>query len=333
MSAPERPTVLLFFEDFEQDRFVTGDRHVQRLLRRAVHRLRRGGQTTSGYQVWFDSLVFALRRAGCEVKVNDRRAAKRSPDHPVGVCGYPHIIDRWDLPNPAVLGPGLFDHPAQVPTLMDDPRFETYLTTCDWNHRLFAAHWDGCHPWFAGIDIDRWEDLSEHEATTDFLVYDKIRFDRSRMEQELLRPVLARLEATGRTYEVLRYGGYDLDRYRALMSRSRALLFLCEHETQGMAYQEAMASGLPVLAWDNGVWLDPTATRYQDDPVPASSVPYFGPECGVTFAGADEFDDALDDFWSRVDTFEPRAWVAEHLSIAGSAEAYLRAYEPLLPER
>ena len=35
------------------------------------------------------------------------------------------------------------------------------------------------------------------------------------------------------------------------------MIFLVEHETQGIAYQEAMACDVPILAWDQGNWLDP----------------------------------------------------------------------------
>jgi hypothetical protein len=47
------------------------------------------------------------------------------------------------------------------------------------------------------------------------------------------------------------------------------MLFLCEHETRGLAYQEALASNVPILAWDTGFWLDPRRPLYDPNPVPA----------------------------------------------------------------
>ena len=41
--------------------------------------------------------------------------------------------------------------------------------------------------------------------------------------------------------------GSTVQSYRALLRRSKSMLFLCESETQGMAYQEALASNVPVL--------------------------------------------------------------------------------------
>lgn len=324
-------TVLLFFEDFETDRFVSGDRHVKRALRKLYHRVT-SGQKTTGFQTWFELLTTALERADCDVRIGDHRLARQNPDYPVGLCGYPHIVDGWKLPNPAVLGPGLFDHPSQVPDLLDDPRFASYIVTCDWTQKMFAEWWgDACVHWHAGIDLSEWPDLSTADKSVDVLIYDKVRWQREHYEPKLIEPVLADLEQRGLSYEVVRYGHYGLDDYRSALRRSRSMLFFCEHETQGMAYQEALACNVPVVAWDNGFWLDPRREEFEKSPVPASSVPFFGPPCGATFTDAAAFGDVFDRFWSELAGFEPRAWVAENLSMESSATAYLAAYTSLLP--
>jgi glycosyltransferase involved in cell wall biosynthesis len=104
------------------------------------------------------------------------------------------------------------------------------------------------------------------------------------------------------------------------------MVFLCEHETQGLAYQEALACNVPVLAWDQGYWLDPVRERYSREPVRASSVPYFSDACGERFVDADAFPEALDRFLSHLSTYEPRRYVREHLSLAESARRYLEVY-------
>jgi glycosyltransferase involved in cell wall biosynthesis len=104
------------------------------------------------------------------------------------------------------------------------------------------------------------------------------------------------------------------------------MLFLCEHETQGMAYQEAMASGVPILAWDPGVWMDENWIHLHPGPVEATSVPYFSPACGERFVDADAFAPTLDRFLERLPRYDPRGYVRERLSLRASAEIYLRAY-------
>ncbi|HEU0012768.1 MAG TPA: hypothetical protein VFQ45_03755 [Longimicrobium sp.] len=320
-------TVLLFYRDFpETDRFLPGDRHLKRLLRPLYKRITRR-QKVTGFYVWYQLLVKALRRRGYDVIVDDHRLARRNPHHPVGLLGYPQILDGWRLPNPAVLGPGLLDHPKNAPGLMDDPRYRSYIVTCDWVRAMFEPYYGAaCVPWHAGIDLDEWPDTRGADKDVDVLVYDKIRWHRERYEPELLAPVLEALRRRGLRVESVRYRHYDHETYRALLGRARSMLFLCEHETQGMAYQEALASNVPVLAWDNGWWLDPARPKYEPEPVPASSVPYFSPACGERFRGMEDFEETLDRFWAGLEGYTPREYVRRDLSLEGSADTYMRYY-------
>jgi N-acetylglucosaminyldiphosphoundecaprenol N-acetyl-beta-D-mannosaminyltransferase len=326
-----RDQVLLFYREPERDRFVPGDRYLRRAVRPLIRTLR-GGQTVSGFGVWFQSLVKALRSQGVPVIVNDRRLALRHPDHPVGLVGAPEVLQGWDLPNPAVLGPGMFDHPGASPGLMKDPRFRRYLVTCGWMGELFRpAYGEACVPWYGAIDAAEWPDTRGAVKDIDVLVYDKIRWDREPTEQQLLRPAIAWLRQHGLSHRVIRYGHYQHREYRELLGRARSLLYLCESETQGMAYQEALASNVPVLAWDNGFWLDPRRAQWQAAPVPASSVPYFSDECGRRFRGAEDFAAVAQGFFADLGGFEPRRYVLRELSPAGSARLYLEHYRSLLP--
>jgi len=323
--------VLLFFEDRDRDTFVRGDRRLRRTLRKALSLLRTDRPRLSGFELSFLLLCRAVTRAGRVVHVNDFALATRNPEFPVGLCGFPHILDGWRLPNPAVLGPGLFDHPLEAPALMNDPRFRVYLAFSEWMRRLFAQVYgdENMALWFGGMDLTEWPDATNHPKDIDFLVYDKIRWNRDTIVPAIRDPLLAELTRRGLSFEILRYGQHTNDTYRKVVQRSRGLLFLCEHETQGMAYQEAMASNVPVLAWDQGYWLDPNRPRWEPNPVPASSVPYFGDPCGERFGyhGADDFAAVLDRFLAKRDRYAPRAWVAENLSFEQSARLYLDAYD------
>ncbi|HEX8363629.1 MAG TPA: hypothetical protein VF613_26145 [Longimicrobium sp.] len=322
-------TVLLFFRDFESDRFVPGDRYLKRLVRPLYNRFNRK-QKVTGFQMAFQLLAEALRRGGYEVRINDYRAARRNPGHPVGLFGYPHLLEGWDLPNPAVLGPGLYDHPSLAPGLMRDERNRFYLVCSEWMRSMFARHYgDSCVVWFNGIDAAEWPDTRGRAKDVDVLVYDKIRWNRETYEPALLHPVMQSLARRGLRVETLRYKLHDHAAYRGLLSRSRSMLFLCEHETQGLAYQEALASNVPVLAWDNGYWLDPHRPDFEPDPVPASSVPYFSPECGDRFRDFGEFDAAFERFWPRLDGYDPRAYVQRELSLERSAQLYTTYYGSL----
>ena len=325
---PDRD-VLLFFEDHDRDTFFKNDRRIRRHLRRTYHRFRSGRPKVTGFEVWFLLLKQALEQVGRRVRVNEFKTARDNPQAPVGLCGYPQILDGWWLPNPAVLGPGLWDHPAQAPRQMDDARFRVYVTTCDWQHDMFARAYGEqyCAHWHAGFDLQDWPDTGARPKDLDVLIYDKVRWRRDHFEPELITPIHAALDARGLKHETIRYGRYDYRDYRRQLERAKSMIFLCEHETQGMAYQEAMASNVPILAWDPGTWVDPSARKYDPNPIAACSVPFFDESCGEKFRGFADFESALDRFWARRTSLSPRSYVARELTLSGSANTYLRLLE------
>jgi hypothetical protein len=319
-------TVLLFFEDVDRDTLFRNDRHLRRGLRKVAHRLR-GGQSVSGFGVAFSLLGRALERLGYRVLVNHHRLARENPSYPVGIAGYPHVLQDWRLPNPAVLGPGLLDHPCLAPSLMDDPRFRRYLVPSPWIKALFErVYGRRCAIWYAGLDLDEWPDYGSAPKDLDFIVYDKILWERPGRETDLLAPLRDRLARRGLRCHFVRYGRYSHGEYRELLSRARGMIFLSGHETQGIAYQEALGCNVPVLAWVNGYWLDPQRARFEPEPVAATSVPYFSERCGEVFAGAHDFDAALERFLARLGSYEPRRYVSENLSLELSGRCYLDHY-------
>lgn len=324
-------TILLFFESTETDRWIHGDRLIRRIIKDRYRHLT-GRRRVLGVQRAFLQLVAALESIGYEVRINDRRTALDHPRHPIGLCGWPHVLRYWDLPNPAILGPGLYDHPGQAPRLMADPRYRRYMVNSPWTFDLFRpCYGDTLFQWFAGVDTEAWPDTRDHPKSTDVLIYAKFLWDPAAMRRTMLAPVVDALERRGVSWEVLHYGSHNHDQYRTLLHRARALIFLCEHETQGIAVQEAMSCGLPVLAWDAGLWLDPVRLNYAPDDVPASSVPYFSPMCGERFSDLANFEAALDRFLARQAEYDPRRFVIDTLSMDRSARIYADEYFALLP--
>lgn len=320
---------LLFFEDFDPPTRWYWDRHVRRSVRR-LGQTAFGRRTASGFQVAFEALVRSLTEAGWRVEVNNWKLAAANPTYPVGIAGYPRVLDHWDLPNPAVLGPGLVDHPAQRADLATDPRVRAFTVPSAWMQTLFGSvYGDRVKVWFAGIDTAQWAPDRSVERNIDVVLYVKLHWDQSEREADLVRPIVAELAARGLRCETLGYGAYTPESYRSLLNRAKAMVFLSEHETQGIAYQQALSMDVPVLAWDQGTWLDPTAKLYpMPDDLVVSSVPYFSDECGVRFRDAAGFASALDTFQERqrANYFAPRDYVINNLSFAKSAECYELLY-------
>ena len=326
----DRKLILLFYKEFEKDKFFKYDRYLKRVVR-PVYDLTHTRQKKTGFGVSFELLKQALEKRGWLVRINDLALARKYPEYPVGLVGFPTILDGWNLPNPAILGPSLFDHPMLAPHLMEDSRFRIYLVLAQWMYDMFRpVYGDACVQWYAGIDTDEWVDTSSYAKDIDFLVYDKIRWGHERLAVELLQPILDILACHGLRTRVIRYKYHDHKTYRRLLARSRAMIFVCEHETQGLAYQEALASNVPVLAWDNGYWLDPLWKQVSNAMIPASSVPFFSAECGDRFADLTKFEQALDRFRDRMSSYQPRKYVLGNLSWRQSASIYSGAYFSLM---
>ncbi len=102
------------------------------------------------------------------------------------------------------------------------------------------------------------------------------------------------------------------------------MIFLCEHETQGIAYQQALSCNVPVLAWDRGgFWQDPNYFPHRVQFAAVSSVPYWDDRCGLKFADLDEFSVRLDAFLTQLQTFNPRAYILDNLTLEKSAQSYV----------
>ena len=284
-------------------------------------------RSISGFYAWYSLLARSLKENGFHVHENDYALARGNPGYPIGFVGTPVAIPHWSLPNPAVLGPSMYDNPSQNPDLMKDSRFKYYLLTCDWLLNVFKKDYgNSCVPWHAGISTEEWRDVKNDEKFIDVLVYDKIRWGREKVAPLLLEPIKEHLGKSGLTYFVLKYGDITHEMYKELLSKSRSMVFLCEHETQGIAYQEALASNVPIIAWDHGWWTDPVWPIFSDNPIPATSVPQFSEGCGVKFKMIQDFPNVFQDFWKRLDSFNPRRFAETDLSFKKSAETYARCY-------
>jgi glycosyltransferase involved in cell wall biosynthesis len=167
----------------------------------------------------------------------------------------------------------------------------------------------------------------------DFLVYDKVRWEHERYEKELIEPIRQELRRRGFSFREIRYGSYEEEDYQKALQECRAMIFLCEHETQGFAYLQALSCDVPVLAWDRGgSWQDPT---YFPDRVKfsgVSSVPYWDDKCGVKFTVASGFSKALDDFKERRNrgVLQPRDFVLKNFDLADRARHYLELVQTIV---
>jgi glycosyltransferase involved in cell wall biosynthesis len=321
-SSVGRP-LCLFYEQGHPDRWLPFDRYP----RAVVRRLLRGPTQPGGHTRVFLNLCAGLDRLGVPYRVNAYRYLRRHPDEVACVIGKPLVLDKIPPSTPIVFGAAGYDHPVDKPTLLSEHAIRGILVPCEWVRRMFEPHWgDKVHVWPVGIDTDGWRPSPDVAKDFDVLVYDKIRCHLARDHAAVRDPILRDLEARGLRVAILRYGFYREEQYRNLLARSRSMVFLCEHETQGIALQQALSCEVPVFAWDlGGVWQD---TNYYPDRVqfsPVTSVPYWDERCGMKFHDAADFNATFQDFWAGVTEgkISPRAYVTENLTLEAGARHYV----------
>lgn len=272
------------------------------------------------------NLCLGLDRIGVPYRVN-MPYRKVRPDDWVGVLGRGRTaLAGYDLPNPIVAGIGLMTHPSEWPTLFDDYPVAFYLQHSEWARDVYVPAYgaDRLRLWPVGIDTEQYRP-SGAEPAHDVLLYNKTMWEAEAREVELVEPIRADLAACGLSVVEFRYGSYEQEDYQAALRSCRAMVFLCEHESQGIAYQEALSSGVPILAWDQGQWLDPNRFGWGAPTIPATSVPFWDDRCGMTFRDATGFAEALGPFWEGIEqgTFAPRDYILDTLTLERSAAAFV----------
>lgn len=316
----------LFYEEPDPDRWFPGDHLPRRWLRQML----RGPRRPGGQERVFLNLKAGLDRLGVAYRENDYRWARANPNAPVGIIGKPWVLDKVAWRNPIMFGASVMSHPLADPDLPDRRPIKRVLVPGEWMRDMFRPAWgDLVAAWPVGIDTDVWQPRSAAK-TIDVLLYDKVRWEHEKFEESLLGPIRRQLLAAGLSFAEIRYGYYREEDFHRLLQQCRCMVFVCEHETQGIAYQQALSCGLPLCAWDRGGdWQDPEFYPERVKFGPVSSVPYWDERCGETFADADAFPAALARLWDGVrgERYSPRDYILEHLTLEQCARHYVRHWE------
>jgi hypothetical protein len=312
----------LFYDEPFDDRWIPYDRFPRRIIRRLFRRPQVGGQRRV-----FLNLCAGLREIGIDFRVNAYGYARRNPREWVGVIGKACVLSRMQWKNPILGGACLFSHPAEDrEKLLERSRVRHLLVPGEWVRRMWEPYWGAnVSVWPVGIDTELWRPSPDSEKEFDVLLYDKVRWDHDRFESTLIQPIRDHLRRRGLRFIEIRYGSYKEPQYADLLAKSKSMIFLCEHETQGIAYQQALSCGLPILAWDRGgFWQDPYFYPELVKFEPVSSVPYWDSRCGVRFTDINFFEEKLSQFIAThlAGGFAPRSYIVENLTLAKCAEQY-----------
>lgn len=143
------------------------------------------------------------------------------------------------------------------------------------------------------------------------LVYHKYR------KPEELKMVLDLLSANNVTYEVITYGKYNEGDYQRILDSCKYVIWVGCHESQGFALESVLAKNIPILVWSVKLRIQQAGweKEYANVKSEVTSVPYWDERCGEKFYTGDELENSFNTFISKLDSYKPREFTKEVLSI------------------
>ena len=101
---------------------------------------------------------------------------------------------------------------------------------------------------YSQVCIEEFDNI--REVNYDCLIYFK------RRDQSELDAVKKFLVKNGFSYRMVEYGTYGEDGFKQLVNSAKFCFLINGTESQGIAVQEIMSMGVPIIAWDIKEWLD-----------------------------------------------------------------------------
>ena len=165
-----------------------------------------------------------------------------------------------------------------------------------------------------GVDTERFKPTYA-EKTQDCLVYIKHR------SEVFISNILKILYTKNIVYKTIKYGSYSEDQYISELQKSKFMVVLDAHESQGFALEEAMSADVPLLVIDATSMYDEigsdgksTYAHLRPKNLFATSVPYWSDECGIKITKETELEDALDRMLCSYTSYNPRDYIIDTLS-------------------
>ena len=125
--------------------------------------------------------------------------------------------------------------------------------------------------------------------------------------------------SNGLSYRMVEYGTYGEAGFKQLVNSAKFCFRINGTESQGIAVQEIMSMGVPIIAWDIKEWLD-QGEAYR---VPATSIPYWDERCGEVFFNIDDLEVTFSKFYATLDQYDPKAFIKDNLSFECSIKTLL----------
>ena len=229
-----------------------------------------------------------------------------NPSEPMDVSKYPNTI--------FIFGPHFSVFPDTKINLIKYKN-TVYTQPSDWARDVWR-NWnngDSCNqlkietlPF--GVETEKFKEIHPIHARNKVFIYCKMR------EMEDINFMIEFLKTKNIDYKIFNYSQrYSEDEYIDYLHESKYGIWVGRHESQGFALEEALSCNVPLFVWDVNSMNQEVGQNY--DNIPATSIPYWDEQCGEFFHKTDEIHDKFNLFLSKIETYHPRQFVLNHLSM------------------
>ena len=143
---------------------------------------------------------------------------------------------------------------------------------------------------------------------------------KSRIPKEL-NFVIYFLKSKKTRFKIFKYGSYNEEDYLNTLQKAKYGVWVGRHESQGFALEEALSCNIPLIVWNVKSMNQEFSLSYPD--IKATTIPYWDERCGEYFYEKEELDSKFNTFISKLDSYKPRDYIIENLSVKKCSERFL----------
>ena len=267
--------------------------------------------TMNGPHKVVDNLIKSLEQEKIEYAINEEKYEHNFLVQYDATAHEKHSKIEQDT---TIIGPQVWMFDGYGQFLIENQNYyKKIIAPSEWVKNKFITKFnlpeDKLAVWPVGIE----EFDNIRETNYDCLIYFK------RRDQSELDAVKKFLVSNGLSYRMVEYGTYGEDGFKQLVNSAKFCFLINGTESQGIAVQEIMSMGVPIIAWDIKEWLD-QGEAYR---VPATSIPYWDERCGEVFFNIDDLEVTFSKFYATLDQYDPKAFIKDNLSFECSVKTLL----------
>ena len=267
--------------------------------------------TMNGPHKVVDNLIKSLEQEKIEYAINEEKYEHNFLVQYDATAHEKHSKIEQDT---TIIGPQVWMFDGYGQFLIENQNYyKKIIAPSEWVKNKFIIKFnlpeDKLAVWPVGIE----EFNNIREVNYDCLIYFK------RRDQSELDAVKKFLVSNGLSYRMVEYGTYGEDGFKQLVNSAKFCFLINGTESQGIAVQEIMSMGVPIIAWDIKEWLD-QGEAYR---VPATSIPYWDERCGEVFFNIDDLEVTFSKFYATLDQYDPKAFIKDNLSFECSVKTLL----------